>query len=108
LPYTSTAPENGGITTLPYTPSFGSLTPCSVPHPPTAPYQPAYPVYGVVPQWEAEAESAQEEAAAVWEALHHRAGGYTQFFDVPKTYKPDGPHFADPAKQLEDMANKLH
>jgi hypothetical protein len=81
---------------------------CTLPNAPTPPSPPAFPVFGVDPHWAAEAELTQEEAAAVWEEIHHRLGGYTEFFDLPKTYKPASLNFSGPAKRLEDIANRLH
>ena len=81
---------------------------CSTPAVPTPPQEPKFPEVTVDLTWQAEAEKAQEEAAAIWEELRHRAGGYTRFFDVPLNYNARNSHISDMATSLEKSANKLH
>jgi hypothetical protein len=66
-------------------------------------------VVSVDPAWAAEAEKVQQEAAAVWEEMHHRFGGYARFFDIPRNYNnPENRDFSVSAKALEENANRLH
>ena len=104
---------NSGIPLFGYDPTNTSLsqygfTTCQIPAEPTAPPVPSFPVVMTDPQWLTKATTAQEEAAAVWEELHHRFGGYVQFFTVPRNYNADSPNFSQSRKLLEDLANKLH
>src|SRR5262249_28007551 len=83
--------------------SLPSLTPCpssTVPSPPGR--APSYPVVSVDQVWAAEAEKVQEEAAAVWEELHYRFGGYARFFDVPRSYNPENRDLSVTAKTWEE------
>jgi hypothetical protein len=83
-------------------------TTCPTSGPPSPPKAPSYPVVSVDPVWSAEAEKVQEEAAAVWEEIHHRFGGYSRFFDMPRNYNPGSRDLSESAKALEENANKLH
>jgi hypothetical protein len=83
--------------------------PCKIPNPPgNEPRPPSRPVFKVDQQWVSQATTAQEESAAVWEELHHRLGRYVEFFEVPRNYNSNSSHPQESAKQLEDLANKLH
>lgn len=82
--------------------------PCTIPPVPTPPSRPEFPTVKVDLQWQAQMQSAQEEAAAIWEELRHRSGGYTQFFDIPSTYNERRSAISGPARSLMDAANKLH
>jgi hypothetical protein len=94
---------------LPSITSLPSLTPCPASGPPSPPPRaPLYPVVSVDPAWAAEAEKVQQEAAAVWEEMHHRFGGYARFFDIPRNYNPENRDFSVSAKALEENANRLH
>jgi hypothetical protein len=84
-------------------------TPCKIPNPPgNEPRPPSPPVFRVDQQWASQATKMQEEAAAVWEELHHRLGGYIEFFEVPGNYNSDSSHLQESMKRLEVLANKLY
>jgi len=98
-------PFNQGIVVQP---SIGVIQPtCSIPSVPVPPQEPHYPVIPVDSQWKDETEKTEEEAAAIWEELRHRAGGYTNFFEVPSTYNDKSSVLSESAKSLAETANRL-
>jgi hypothetical protein len=88
-------------------PLFGQQQTCNTPPIPDKPQEPQFPQVIVDSQWTIRALAAEVEAAAIWEELMHRQGGYTQFFSVPDNYNDENSHIRDYAKELESEANKL-
>jgi hypothetical protein len=82
--------------------------PCTPPAMPSPPSAPKFPVVSVDAQWKVEIDKVQEEAAAIWEELRHREGGYTLFFTVPSNYNLGTSRISVASKSLEDAANRLH
>jgi hypothetical protein len=91
---------------LPSISSSSTTCPTTGPQPP--PRAPSPPVVSVEPGWAAEAETVQEEAAAVWQEVHHRFGTYARFFDIPRNYSPSNRDLSESAKLLKENANRLH
>jgi len=82
--------------------------PCQIPTLPNPPPEPKFPMVVVDSQWKMDADETQEEAAAIWEEMHHRAGGYTRFFYIPPDYNKESAGISEIAGSLENEANKLH
>ena len=49
----------------------------------------------------------QQEASAVWEAIHHSLGNYPPMFSSPGAYVADD-DLKRQAARLRDLAEKLH
>lgn len=107
MPSSTLSLGSSGLVGIPNSNLLGQPT-CTIPPVPTPPARPEFPAVKVDAQWQAQMQSVQEEAAAIWEELRHRAGGYTQFLTVPSTYSERRSTMSGPARLLMDTANKLH
>lgn len=58
-------------------------------------------------EWRRQLTEAEEEAAAVWQEINNRHGGYPAMFDIPLIYAP-GDGLAPQSSRLRNLGNSLH